>query len=256
MFRILARLTLFVMFTAFFAAQAQALFLQPDWLDPTQRGVGTNRYSYSFNDPVNLRDPNGNEAMSGMQMGLSLPDDPSDDDIEAALNANTDGMIQGTKDAAGMVVPDIGVLTDGKLDVNDLIEIVGIIPSAKAVKAISEIAGQLAKSGKKAEEITEIFRAVSKAELKDIQKTGQFRSTLGSLEAKQFGLSQKETQAFQSMYSDLAATTKTTIDTKTLDKVGDLTPVDSFNFKTGTVTIQKENLEQFNKAIKAIEVVR
>ncbi|WP_176832934.1 polymorphic toxin-type HINT domain-containing protein [Celeribacter baekdonensis] len=36
------------------------LFIQPDWLDPTQPGVGTNRYSYSFNDPVNLSDPNGN----------------------------------------------------------------------------------------------------------------------------------------------------------------------------------------------------
>jgi len=36
------------------------LFIQPDWLDPTQPGVGTNRYSYSSNDPVNLMDPFGN----------------------------------------------------------------------------------------------------------------------------------------------------------------------------------------------------
>ncbi|MDX8355867.1 RHS repeat-associated core domain-containing protein, partial [Cognatiyoonia sp. IB215182] len=36
------------------------LFLQPDWFEVTEPGVGTNRYSYSFNDPVNLRDPNGN----------------------------------------------------------------------------------------------------------------------------------------------------------------------------------------------------
>ena len=33
------------------------LFLQPDWWEVTQAGVGTNRYSYSFNDPVNLSDP-------------------------------------------------------------------------------------------------------------------------------------------------------------------------------------------------------
>lgn len=37
-----------------------SLFLQPDWFEVTERGVGTNRFSYSFSDPVNLSDPNGN----------------------------------------------------------------------------------------------------------------------------------------------------------------------------------------------------
>ena len=36
------------------------LFIQPAWLDPTQPGVGLNRFAYSANDPVNLRDPLGN----------------------------------------------------------------------------------------------------------------------------------------------------------------------------------------------------
>mgnify|MGYP000327235184 FL=1 len=36
------------------------MFIQPDWLDPTQQGVGTNRFAYSANDLVNLSDPSGN----------------------------------------------------------------------------------------------------------------------------------------------------------------------------------------------------
>lgn len=40
-----------------------ALFLQPDWFEVTKAGVGTNRFSYSFNDPVNKMDPGGNETV-------------------------------------------------------------------------------------------------------------------------------------------------------------------------------------------------
>ncbi|MBU1280542.1 MAG: hypothetical protein KJ699_08070 [Alphaproteobacteria bacterium] len=40
------------------------LFIQPDWLDPTQQGVGLNRFAYSANDPVNLRDPGGNDFIA------------------------------------------------------------------------------------------------------------------------------------------------------------------------------------------------
>lgn len=36
------------------------LFIQPDWFEVTKQGVGTNRYAYSANDPVNARDPSGN----------------------------------------------------------------------------------------------------------------------------------------------------------------------------------------------------
>ncbi len=35
------------------------LFLTPDTLDPTEAGVGTNRYAYSDGDPINKSDPNG-----------------------------------------------------------------------------------------------------------------------------------------------------------------------------------------------------
>jgi RHS repeat-associated protein len=37
------------------------MFLQPDWFEVLKPGVGTNRFSYSFNDPVNRLDPMGNQ---------------------------------------------------------------------------------------------------------------------------------------------------------------------------------------------------
>jgi len=36
------------------------LFIQPDWFDITEAGVGSNRYAYAANDPINKFDPNGN----------------------------------------------------------------------------------------------------------------------------------------------------------------------------------------------------
>jgi len=38
------------------------MFIQPDWFEVTEPEVGTNRYAYSGNDPVNLRDPGGNQS--------------------------------------------------------------------------------------------------------------------------------------------------------------------------------------------------
>lgn len=38
---------------------ANAKFVSPDTMDPTQAGVGTNRYAYADNDPINKSDSNG-----------------------------------------------------------------------------------------------------------------------------------------------------------------------------------------------------
>lgn len=61
MFQLLRRCLFHLIFLTF-ASGAQAMFIQSDWWDPTQPGVGTNRYAYSQNDPVNLFDPLGNSA--------------------------------------------------------------------------------------------------------------------------------------------------------------------------------------------------
>ena len=38
------------------------MFIQPDWWEVTEAGVGTNRYAYSFDDPVNAKDAAGHWA--------------------------------------------------------------------------------------------------------------------------------------------------------------------------------------------------
>jgi hypothetical protein len=59
MFKLLHKIILATLFAAF-ASQASAMWIQADTYDPAQPGVGTNRYAYSNNDPVNKLDPNGN----------------------------------------------------------------------------------------------------------------------------------------------------------------------------------------------------
>jgi RHS repeat-associated protein len=41
------------------------LFTQADWFDVRMAGVGTNRYAYSGNDPINMMDPSGNFREGG-----------------------------------------------------------------------------------------------------------------------------------------------------------------------------------------------
>lgn len=45
-------------------------FISPDGFDPTLTGVGTNRYAYSENDPVNKSDPNGHIAAAPAAPGF------------------------------------------------------------------------------------------------------------------------------------------------------------------------------------------
>jgi hypothetical protein len=59
MFHILRHFILSTLFVLF-ASQASAMFIQADWFDASDPQVGTNRYAYSHNDPINLADPNGN----------------------------------------------------------------------------------------------------------------------------------------------------------------------------------------------------
>lgn len=57
--RILSLLLICSMLSVLSVSIANARFIQPDTWDPTVEGVGTNRYAYAGNDPVNKSDPNG-----------------------------------------------------------------------------------------------------------------------------------------------------------------------------------------------------
>ncbi|PJE27370.1 hypothetical protein SAMN06297129_0703 [Pseudooceanicola antarcticus] len=125
----------FVLTTVFavLASQASALFIQPDWFDPTQPGIGTNRYSYSHSDPVNRLDPGGNQDFG---IGLwSMTKDMTPEEQEQFW----EGHNSAGETALSFVLPDIGELTDGDISVSDGIEIIGIIPWAKAAKALGPI---------------------------------------------------------------------------------------------------------------------
>jgi Restriction endonuclease fold toxin 7 len=60
------------------APAVQARFLTPDTYDPWEEGVGTNRYSYSGDDPINNSDPNGHNDIGhngGPPLDLAGPED-------------------------------------------------------------------------------------------------------------------------------------------------------------------------------------
>src|SRR5690606_28578010 len=63
--------------------QRLGMLLQPDWWEVTEPGVGTNRYSCAFNDPVNGRDPGGN--------AMPPPPDDQRDDRETSAGSTSSG---------------------------------------------------------------------------------------------------------------------------------------------------------------------
>ncbi|MEQ1901408.1 MAG: RHS repeat-associated core domain-containing protein [Devosia sp.] len=55
-------------------------FLSPDWWEVAEPGVGTNRYAYAANDPVNGSDGNGHTAISLSWLLDEYPDDEERDE--------------------------------------------------------------------------------------------------------------------------------------------------------------------------------
>jgi RHS repeat-associated protein len=62
-------------------------FISPDDWDPTMEGVGTNRYAYADNDPVNKSDPNGHSISPDVSDYGSDGTDKSGDETEGSVDA-------------------------------------------------------------------------------------------------------------------------------------------------------------------------
>lgn len=67
-----------------------ARFISPDDWDPTKDGVGTNRYAYANNDPVNKSDPNGH--VSGATGQKDASEAYAKDQARDALDARAEAM--------------------------------------------------------------------------------------------------------------------------------------------------------------------
>jgi hypothetical protein len=69
------------------------MFIQPDWWEVTRAGVGTNRYGYSFGDPVNAADPGGNVCIPCVIVGIVIAIDKAltAKDVYDAGEAASDG---------------------------------------------------------------------------------------------------------------------------------------------------------------------
>jgi RHS repeat-associated protein len=84
-------------------------FISPDWWDPTEPGVGTNRYAYSFNDPINRSDQSGHiwNYLAGAVIGGVI------DVASQALEANAEGRTFHWDRTRTAEAATIGALTSG-----------------------------------------------------------------------------------------------------------------------------------------------
>lgn len=153
--RILSLLLVCSMVSVSFGSAANAHFIQPDTMDPTIQGVGTNRYAYSGNDPVNNSDPNGHifgidDAVVGIALGIA-----------AAIS-----FFSGTKEANAPGANDrISNTSDGQQMLNMTVGAAGgTLVGKTAGAAAQDIFG---KKENKKQTATDVLNTEQRAELTD-----------------------------------------------------------------------------------------
>ena len=99
-----------------------------------------------------------------------------------------------------------------------------------------------------------IYRAVGESEFYSVMQTKCFSVLEKGTHVKYFGLNFEETLAFANkiINIEIVAIFEVKVITEILNRVGDFTNVDTFLFKSGTVEIPAEKLDEFNNAIQEI----
>ena len=106
-------------------------------------------------------------------------------------------------------------------------------------------------------ENTRLYRAIGFAEFFSVMDTGLFTLRPNGLESKYFGMDFNETLDFANKAFNIhvVAIVEAVVKKGVLNRVGDFTEVDFSVFKSGTVEIHREHLDEFNDAVLEIKHV-
>jgi uncharacterized protein RhaS with RHS repeats len=226
-----------------------ARFISPDTLDPTLPGVGTNRYAYADNDPINKSDPNGHIAGEADKTREGVAQGGLLGGLIGALAGAFAGALAGGP--PGAVAGAAGGFADGVMGGAIIGGAFGVHTDMKEDEVAQEKKRTATDYNNELEEkeTVNLYRSVSKKELDQLQETGKFQTVYGGMEFKQFGKSLQETKAFRDTMDPANHIVGVTVDKDRLDRIGDFTPVDAFNFRSGTVSIHENDLDAFNASI-------
>lgn len=100
-----------------------ARFIQPDWWDPTDPKVGTNRYAYGLNNPILHKDPSGNQLadtgpgdlLGGLIVGLVAA-------IDSLIDMQDNGKVDGSQ-GLGLAHSLNGIVSAGIYAADDAISL-------------------------------------------------------------------------------------------------------------------------------------
>ena len=195
-------------------------FLSPDWWDPTEPPVGTNRYAYALNDPINQSDPNGHvTGPISCNAACTANKIQSQEALLEYLSNSFEALSRLPKDISELSKEFRSAPLSTTLEVSQVLEFLGPqidwlaegsaamgaarsgLTSAKTGTRLTGqaalLAGKASSTGESADKTTTLFRAVSAAELKSIRSLNAFANPAGT-EVKYFSTTLKGAESYAS----------------------------------------------------------